>query len=395
MTDPVVLAGPASARALSVWLHSEDGRRARELPGMGGTALTNIVDAFSAGHHVELVTLAPELRDEVVVLEGSRLRILIAPFRPVIRERCLDAFRQERRHVRALVARTSGRVVNAHWTYEFALGATDVPHRVTVVTAHDAPFTILRYQRPRRYLALRAAMAAALSMRAPALTAVSPYLAASWRRQMLYRGHISVVPNVVPFVTGERSDRNTLMAPLILDVADAGKRKNVLRLVRAMPEILDVYPHARLRLVGRGLTSESSLAVAAKRLGVGGSVEFLGRVEVADLDAIYREADIFAQPSLEDSFSMSVAEAMSHKLPIVAGSRSGAIPWLLDQGRAGLLVDVRDASAIARGVTTLISTPQLRRELASVAQDRARACFSPEAVSAAYLDAYDRAGAAA
>ena len=185
------------------------------------------------------------------------------------------------------------------------------------------------------------------------------------------------------------------MAPLILDVADAGKRKNVLRLVRAMPEILDVYPHARLRLVGRGLTSESSLAVAAKRLGVGGSVEFLGRVEVADLDAIYREADIFAQPSLEDSFSMSVAEAMSHKLPIVAGSRSGAIPWLLDQGRAGLLMDVRDASAIARGVTTLISTPQLRRELASVAQDRARACFSPEAVSAAYLDAYDRAGAAA
>ena len=172
MTDPVVLAGPASARALSGWLHSEDGRRARELPGMARTALTNIVDAFlSAGHHVELVTLAPELRDEVVVLEGSRLRILIAPFRPVIRERCLDAFRQERRHVRALVARTSGRVVNAHWTYEFALGATDVPHRVTVVTAHDAPFTILRYQRPRRYLALRAAMAAALSMRAPALTA--------------------------------------------------------------------------------------------------------------------------------------------------------------------------------------------------------------------------------
>ena len=129
---------------------------AQRLYGLGGTALTNLTKAFlAAGKHVQLVTLAPELEHgESVILEGPHLRILIGPS-DLVRGTTAQT-RSERKDVTfdACLFSTSGSVVNAHWTYEFALGATRLPSRVTVVTAHDAPFTVLRHLRPRTYRAL-------------------------------------------------------------------------------------------------------------------------------------------------------------------------------------------------------------------------------------------------
>jgi glycosyltransferase involved in cell wall biosynthesis len=394
VTDVVVLTGPGTSPAsLAGWLNKQDARRALTLPALGGTALTNLAKAFLAeGRHVELVTLAPELEDEVVRLEGPRLRILVAPFRPRARDRCLDGFRRERQSVRQLLAETSGRVVNAHWTYEFALGATRLPNRATVVTAHDAPFTILRYQRERWYRALRAAMAVAVRLQTPTLTAVSPYLASAWRRQMLYRSQIAVIPNVVPHVRNRSpGTQDAMRAPTILAVAEAGKLKNVRTLIRAMPEILECASKAELLLVGPGLIADSLLGKLARQLGVDESVHFMGFVEAAGLDTIYRRADLFVHPSLEESCPMSVAEAMSYGLPVVGGVRSGGVPWLLDEGRAGLLVDVKRPEAIARAVITLLEDSDLRLDLAAAGRMRVRSHLSPNEVANAYLEVYARA----
>jgi len=393
MTNPVVLTGPASPAWLSERLGPQDSRRALELPGLGGTVVTNLVKAFlDAGRHVELVTLAPELKSEEVILEGPRLRILVAPFRRRPRHHGADAFRQERRHVRKLLSKTSGRVVHAFWTYEFALGATRLHGRATVVTAQDAPFTVLRYASPRAYRALRAAMAVALRLQNPLLTVPSPYLAGAWRRQMFYRGHIWVVPNVVPLVaTGNTANAPKRADSTIFEAADAGTLKNVKTLVRAMPEIVAFCPSARLQLAGRGLTRESTLARFAQRLGIDDCVEFIGRVGPDVLDSIYREATIFVHASREESFGMSVAEAMSYELPVVGGGHSGAVPWLLDDGRAGLLVNVRKPTEIANGVIKLLADPSLRRQLAVAGGARARTHFSPRVVTDAYLEVYAQA----
>ena len=227
------------------------------------------------------------------------------------------------------------------------------------------------------------------------MTAVSPYLAAAWRRQMLYRGHISVVPNVIPFVATARAIPDHLLAPIILDVAASGKLKNVTALIRAMPRILDSFPDVRLQLVGHGLTAESPLAEMAQRLGLNEHVEFIGRLAAPELAAVYRHADIFAHVSLEESFSMSIAEAMSHGLPIIAGRQSGGVPWLLDEGRSGLLVDVRSPAAIANGVIQLLTSGDLRRSLAAAGLERVRSRLSAEAVTDGYLEVYARAEAAA
>ena len=68
--------------------------------------------------------------------------------------------------------------------------------------------------------------------------------------------------------------------------------------------------------------------------------------------------------------------------------RSGAIPWTLDEGRCGLLVDVRDPGAIAEGILRLFADPGLAAELGQAARSRAVTTFSADAVVRGYLDAY-------
>ena len=65
-----------------------------------------------------------------------------------------------------------------------------------------------------------------------------------------------------------------------------------------------------------------------------------------------------------------------------------AVPWTLDEGRCGLLVDVRDPGAIAEGILRLFANPGLATELGQAARSRAVTTFGADAVVRGYLDAY-------
>lgn len=390
MIGPVVLAGPASPQRLAKWLDSEDRERALATPGLGGPALTGLVEAFlETGVSVELVTLAPELEDGSMILEGPRLRILTGCYRPRARHRGRDFLRQERQSILDLLSQTSGSVINAHWPYEFALGATSSQKRPVVVTLHDAPMTVLRHQ-PDAYRAVGLAMAAATRLRRITLTAVSAYTAAKWRRQMLDRRPIRIVPNVVPIPT-LKARSESAERPVVLEVASDMPLKNVATLVRAMPAILSASSRARLILVGPGLTPDSSLQRLTEQLGVSRSVEFRGEVERGGLDSLFREATVFVHASREESLSMSIAEAMSYGLPVVGGTRSGGVPSQLDEGRAGVLVDTNNAAAIAAVVSSLLGDEGRRQRLGEAARQRVVSQCSASVVSEAYLDVYERA----
>ena len=75
-------------------------------------------------------------------------------------------------------------------------------------------------------------------------------------------------------------------------------------------------------------------------------------------------------------------------LPIVGGRHSGGVPWTLDEGRCGLLVDVRDPGAIAEGILRLFANPELATDLGQAARSRAATTFGADAVVRGYLDAY-------
>lgn len=82
---------------------------------------------------------------------------------------------------------------------------------------------------------------------------------------------------------------------------------------------------------------------------------------------LYQQADLFCLPSRGDAFPWAVLEAMAAGAPVVASS-VGAIPEMLDQGRAGVLVPPGDVSALRGALQSLLGDAGRRRELAVAAR---------------------------
>jgi glycosyltransferase involved in cell wall biosynthesis len=279
-------------------------------------------------------------------------------------------------------------IVHVHWTYELAFAAIKSGKWPLLVTAHDAPLTILRYM-PDAYRLVHAVMAIRTRLAIRELTAVSPYLAHSWRKQMLYRRPISVIPNIVPDLPpAARSSVRSRW--VILDVADNSRRKNVRTLIRAFAMVVKKYPQAELRLVGHGLAAEDPIAEWARSRRLDVNITFVGPVDRANIGNEYARASIFCHPSLEECNPVSIIEALQAGLPVIAGENSGGVPWTLFDGQAGRLVDVRDPAAIATAVSDAIDDPSstVARgfDVAQAVTDR----YGPGVVAAAYLAEYRR-----
>ena len=143
-----------------------------------------------------------------------------------------------------------------------------------------------------------------------------------------------------------------------------------------------------LRLVGPGLGPADQLAGWARANGLETSVEFVGPVNHAAIAHHLAEADVFAHAALEEAHPMSMCEAMHAGIPVVGGLHSGGVPWTLDGGRCGILVDARDPRAIADGILQLLSDPALARKLGRAGQSRAVSAFGADAVVRGYREAY-------
>lgn len=78
----------------------------------------------------------------------------------------------------------------------------------------------------------------------------------------------------------------------------------------------------RLRVAGDG-PQEPAMRQLAASLGIGDRVEFLGRVEHAQMAALFAESDALLFTSLRDSFGSVVLEAVSSGLPILTIRHQG------------------------------------------------------------------------
>jgi len=98
------------------------------------------------------------------------------------------------------------------------------------------------------------------------------------------------------------------------------------------------------------------------------------------------QSDLVLHTSLEESFGMVPAEAMACGVPVVAGQRSGAVPWVVGEG--GLLVDVTDTDAIATAVNRLLTDRPLAQSIARQAKASVADRFNLTYVTAQYMAQY-------
>jgi len=138
-----------------------------------------------------------------------------------------------------------------------------------------------------------------------------------------------------------------------------------------------------LTLVGDG-SLRRSLERLAMRLGVASSVHFCGAVAHREMPAVYDRHDILVNASRVDNLPNVILEAFACGLPVVS-TRAGGIPFLVDHGQTGLLVDVDDCDGLARGVVHLLESAESARAMVRKARSEAEK-YAPKRVITRFLE---------
>ena len=128
----------------------------------------------------------------------------------------------------------------------------------------------------------------------------------------------------------------------------------------------------------------------AKERNIEAGIEFAGFQQyVKVMNRLSKEVDILLHPSLEESFGMVIIESMAYSLPVIGGLNSGAVPWVLDNGNAGILVDMNNPLEIADSMLRLAKNKKERQELAKRGRIYVEKNFHIRIIADAYEKIYN------
>jgi len=354
--------------------------------GLGGSPVNLMArELHLRGYNLVLFSLDPTI-DKEVTIKGERLTIHFGPYR---QKRARDFFSVEIQWLTQAVLKNKPDILHAHWTYEFALAAqaSGLPH---LITAHDAPFNILKLNFI-PYRIARTIMACKAIWKAQYLSVVSPYVADHLKKLMFFQRPIRVISNGMPesifkHIRSSPPETRTTFATILNGWSG---RKNSEAAILAFAIVRKVLPDCRLLMFGAGHGVNEPAEQWAKKQNIQEGIEFVGQVPYELLNPrICNEVDIVVHPALEESQGMTLIEAMAMGIPVIAGKNSGAVPWTLDYGRAGVLVDITQPGQIAEAMLQLANDKDERQRLGQAGLAHAKQHFHIRVVTDAYLQAY-------
>ena len=78
---------------------------------------------------------------------------------------------------------------------------------------------------------------------------------------------------------------------------------------------------------------------------------------------------VFVLPSIEDGFGMVLVEALACGCPVIGTTHTG-LPDLVEEGREGFVVPIRDSLALADRMERLCQDPSRRQRMGAAALER-------------------------
>lgn len=164
---------------------------------------------------------------------------------------------------------------------------------------------------------------------------------------------VKVIPNFINLRDYPFPLRQTC-APRLLWVRAFEKTYNPEMAVQVLAALAKTNPDARLCMVGAdkdgSLLQCQQLAAA---LGVAAQIEFPGQLAKTAWISRANTCDIFLNTTHFDNTPVSVLEAMALGLPVVS-TDAGGMPFLLEQGKDGLLSPVGDVGAMVKNIQHLL-----------------------------------------
>jgi glycosyltransferase involved in cell wall biosynthesis len=178
--------------------------------------------------------------------------------------------------------------------------------------------------------------------------------------------------------------RSGVTGPYLLAVGTIEPRKDHASIVAAFERLRTRRPELSLVVVGASGWLPAKTAPPLARPGV---VE-CGHVSDAELDALYRHAEVVVNASVYEGFGLTVLEALTRGCAVVASRIPAHVELVGDGAR---LFPPGDVSALAAETDGLLRDPNARAELAQAALHRSSS-FSISAMIAGHLATYAAVG---
>ena len=158
-----------------------------------------------------------------------------------------------------------------------------------------------------------------------------------------------VIPNVVTLREDIYQQKKEI-APKLISVRHLTELYRVDLILRAYERILIRYPKATLDILGRGEMRDELEEWVKDKVKRGtlkvGSVKFVGQVPNEEVYEHLKANDILLSAPRIDNMPVSLLEAMNAGL-LVISSNVGGVPYMIEQGRTGLLFESGDVDALA------------------------------------------------
>ena len=167
-------------------------------------------------------------------------------------------------------------------------------------------------------------------------------------------------------------------------VAQLIARKGHRFLLEALPGLILRFPALHVLVLGQG-PLEKELRKTIRRQGLAERVHLAGFRE--DLPCILPCLDLLVHPALMEGLGVSLLQAASAGLPIVA-CRAGGMPEAVRDGVNGLLVPPGNVAALGQAVERVLSDPELARNMGQAGRALVEREFSVDSMVEGNLKVY-------
>jgi glycosyltransferase involved in cell wall biosynthesis len=158
--------------------------------------------------------------------------------------------------------------------------------------------------------------------------------------------------------------------------------------VQTLARVRRVLPDATLTLGGQDKGSLAGVKALSASLGLTDCISFAGFIPEEQKARAWDEHDIYLNTNRIDNFPVTIVEAFSMGLPVVATDVGGVRDLVVD-GKTGFLVPSDDPDRMAQAVIRLVQEPRTARRCSEAGAERARSCSWAQ-VRLQYEDLFER-----
>ena len=152
------------------------------------------------------------------------------------------------------------------------------------------------------------------------------------------------------------------------------KHKRFSDLIKAFAILAKEHPNVKLLLVGDG-SERINYERLVDELQINNKVIFAGYQN--SIGNFYSIFDIFCLVSAYEAFGLVLAEAMLHKLPVIA-TKVGGMQYIVDENETGFLVEKFDVAAIKTKMNLLCNDRLLREAFGQKGFEKAMIKYTEE-----------------